>query len=503
MVFLVIRSASFAWSDYAGYYYGSRELLKGNYLTVYDTQSLNALILEQSHKSVFVSYAPFPPFTSLLFLPFTIMSIEFSKLIFNILSCCLFLLTLWRSFKYFAIPNIFWLFVPIIFLTPLRNNIFFGQAYLLLFSLLMEGYMAYKKDKLILSSFLWGIAIVFKVFPIVIFLFLIFRKNYKAVFYLCFTCLFLLIFSLLINGFAPWQLYFLKIFPRLNNGELNDSYTYMFQSAFMLFKNIFVYDKLMNPYAFLNNPYLFLGIMAIFKAFVISVCIVITIRQKSNDFLSFAMWMAGSMLISPNGSIYSLILLLIPFLALLNYQVNRTQQVIVILLLLLICNIPVHYFSSFPVLLKFPRLYFFIAFFIMLFVFAQVKYNYMVLLVVFCLFLGLDAFKLFNKPDNSSYLFSKDEYALIYDYKIKNNKLICYYWSEEGGKEILTDYIVKKSNTKDLYLKDNQIYYKGKKLTDSPDWKRKPLLLDGTYIVYLSDKNRGVGFYTLRKLKLS
>ncbi len=35
---------------------------------------------------------------------------------------------------------------------PLHNNIFFGQAYLLLFALLLEGYVAYKKGKLVVAA---------------------------------------------------------------------------------------------------------------------------------------------------------------------------------------------------------------------------------------------------------------------------------------------------------------------------------------------------------------
>ncbi len=52
----------------------------------------------------------------------------------------------------------------------------------------------------------------------------------------------------------------------------------------------------------------------------------------------------------------------------------------------------------------------------------------------------------------------------------------------------------------ELEVRDKQIWYKGKQLTNSPDAKKKPLLIDGVFILYLSDKNRGPGFYTLRKL---
>jgi hypothetical protein len=51
-------------------------------------------------------------------------------------------------------------------------------------------------------------------------------------------------------------------------------------------------------------------------------------------------------------------------------------------------------------------------------------------------------------------------------------------------------------------MKKNQLFYKGKQLTFSRDRKKKPMLATDGSIVYLSDKNRGVGFYTLRKIPL-
>jgi hypothetical protein len=52
-----------------------------------------------------------------------------------------------------------------------------------------------------------------------------------------------------------------------------------------------------------------------------------------------------------------------------------------------------------------------------------------------------------------------------------------------------------------LELRDNQIWYNGEQITRSPDRKAKPALADGTDIIYLSDKDRGFEFYTLRKIR--
>jgi hypothetical protein len=362
--------------------------------------------------------------------------------------------------------------------------------------------MAYKKEQIILSSSLWGLAILFKVFPALIFFYLLIKKEYKKVFYLTGICFLLWIFSIIVNGFSSWQLYISEIFPRLNNGELNDSFTFIFQSAFMLLKNVFIYDEILNAKAIYPNPYLFYIVLAIFKALIIASCVLVTLKKNQNDFFSFATWITASILISPNGSTYSQVLWLIPLLALFSFNSTFIQKAISTTLVLLISNIPIHYFASLPLLMKFPRLYLMITFFIMMVIIMKIRYDYKIVTGFILLFLLLESARLYKKSDNSAYFFSDDKHILTYDYVIKDNKVISYYWSEKGSQQDSINYIVKKYTTKDLVIEKNQIYYRGEKMTESPDWKKKPLLLDEKYIVYLSDKNRGVGFYTLRKLKL-
>jgi hypothetical protein len=503
LLFFVVKATGLGYADFASYYFGSQLLLSGDYLTAYDTASLNLSISDQGFRNLFVSYTPFPPFTAVFFYPFTLLSIESSKIIFNCISCTSFIFTVYRSFKYFEVPSIYLLLVPLLFFIPIQNNLFFGQTYLILFCLLMEGYMAYRKGQVISSSVLWGIAILLKIFPVLLFFFLLAKKEYKNVFFLACICSALLIFSTFINGFNSWHFYITEIFPRLNNGELNDSYTYIFQSAFMLLKNVFIYDEVLNTQVIYNSPSLFWISLAVFKACVFGVCVMVSLKENTNQFLGFAFWIMASILISPNGSTYSLILLLIPLMTLYGSVIPKRTQLILMLLLWLICNLALYNFASLSLFFKFPRLYLLIAFFIMMTVIAKTKLNLKIVLGFILIFLLQDSSRLIIKPDNSSYFFKEDKYFLIYDYKIKDNKLICSYWSIVGSKKDSVDFTGKESVTVSLCVKENQIYYSGKKMTDSPDWKKKPVLVDNRYIIYLSDKNKGIGFYTLRKITLA
>jgi len=499
LAWFIYKAAGAPFSDFAGYYFGGRELLRGNFQQVYDTYSLNALIAHKGYPGVFVCYAPFPPFTSIVFAPFLLLPVTVSKIVFNIFSATVFLWALTRAIKFFSVPVwVTWL-IPVLFFIPLRNNIFFGQAYLLLFALLIEGYMAYKKGRLLPATLLWAVAIVFKLFPLVILFFLLIKKQYKQVLYCLAACMLLGVVSVLVNGFAVWQYYVFTIFPRATSGDLNDSYTYLFQSAFMLGKNLFVYDAVQNPHILLNSQPVFIISMVLFKAALLAGCVGITLHKKTTDFPAFAGWVTASLLLSPNGSTYSLILLLFPLLALCNSR--RLFLYSGMALLFFINTIPVQSLANWPLLLQFPRLYLLILLFLLLVVDTGLRFRPKPFIALFILLLLADAPKLLAQKNNSTYLLP-NELPLLYAYEIKDNRLVYYYWDEKGSHATVTGYPIQQYSTSEVQIQNNQLYYNGKQLTSTPDRKQQAMLVNGHTIIYLSDQNRGFGFYALRQVTL-
>jgi hypothetical protein len=501
-------------SDFAGYYYGGRALLSGHYEQAYDMQTLNDRIATDGYKRILVSYAPFPPFTSLVFSPFLLFPMGPAKIVFNVCSIGLFLFSLLRICRYFSTPPWLILVLPVIFFIPLLNNLAFGQSYLLLFVLLAEGYLAYREEKIVLSSTLWAIAILFKLFPAFLFLFLLLRRKYRNALYLGIACGLLLLPSLWLNGMTAWKFYGSVIVPKMGRGELNDSFTYVFQSAFMLLKRCFLSDGLLNPHPVLDNPYLFTLGMALFKAFILSTAALLTLREKDDSF-AFSVWVMASMLISPNGSSYSLVLLLIPLLALVHRAAEsqsaqtssqltsmpRYLTTAAILLLTAACAVTVSRFGAFPVWAQFPRLYLLLLFYGLLLMQGKRSWNVGLFSLLTLLFFVLEIRGNLPETDPSSYVLTKEQHLFICDFTARDKRLIYYYRDDSGEHEQATGIPVNTLTTDGVSLQDNQIWYKGSKLTDSPDRKEKAALVDGAYIVYLSDKHRGVDFFTLRKLR--
>jgi len=213
--------------------------------------------------------------------------------------------------------------------------------------------------------------------------------------------------------------------------------------------------------------------------------------------MAFASWITASMLLSPNGSSYSLILLLMPLLALTNSK--RVYQFTAMVLLSLICFIPVTALAGKPLLLQFPRLYLMLLLFGLLIAVTGMRFPVKGWLVFFALLLLADIGKLMARTDHSNYLLT-DELPLVYAYAIKDNQLVYYYWDGKGRHETGTGYSVHNCSTNEVRIQNNQVYYMDKQLTSTPDRKKQAMLVNGKDIIYMSDKNRGFGFYTLRAI---
>jgi hypothetical protein len=93
-------------------------------------------------------------------------------------------------------------------------------------------------------------------------------------------------------------------------------------------------------------------------------------------------------------------------------------------------------------------------------------------------------------------------HSLVFDYEIIEEKIVYHFWTDQGRQKFTTDFEVRNNTSSDLEVKENQIFYKGQKLTFGNDNKKKPMLLNDHQVVYLSDKDRGLGFYTLRVIDL-
>jgi len=499
--FCLAQSYAYPIHDFANSYFSSYLFLRGDFtLEIFQPYLFNKKIHDAGFAGVFASFNPNPPFAAIFFVPFALLPVSLSKLLFNIITSTLFLGSTFRLCRHIDVqPSIVFLCIPIVFALPVRNEILFGQTYFLIMCLLIEGYMAYDLKRPLLASGLWSLAIFIKVFPILIFLFLFVKKEWKCLWYLSLTCLFILCVSIGLQGAAVWKEFFLTVLPRNSQGEIGSAYTTNYQSALMLLKCIFINDGLLNPHTLPGGYGVYAFLLLLFKSAVLAFCWSVTKDGKS--IFAFGFMLLCTMLISPYGSTYANILLLILLIAVLKE--NDTKYFLfTAILIFLISNLPISLFQHLPMLFRFPRLFLMVTLYAVAFYYSRAKVVPMTFGLLMILFSSSSFLNYPQPTDTSKVIVADERHPLVFDYGLQNGSIYCRYWDEKGENTFVTNVRGKELATTHVTIRDNQIVYKGHALTTGRDNKLKARMLDNKSIVYLSDKGKGIGFYAPRIITL-
>lgn len=498
LLFCVYRSCTHPIHDFGNYYFGSYYFLKGQFGSdLYDPVVFNQKIAADCFKHIWLSYAPNPPFTALFFVPFALLPPAIAKLLFNLLTIALFMVSYYRLAKHLAVGERVAAFIPLVFIVPLYNGIQFGQVYLLMFFLLAEGYLALEAGRVYTVAVLWALAILLKIFPGILFLYLLLRRDYKAFWCLAAASSVLFLATLALHGFDVWMFFVRAVLPKAIRGEATAAaYIASYQSFAMMLKYMFVGDPSDNPFPLMNSPLAFTIFTILIKS-VILVCLVFATRAADgNRFKVWALWITASVLLSAYGSTYSCVILIIPLLAVHD---NRRAFIVLLLAMLVLINVPLKALSFLPVFLQFPRLLVIASVFILIMVLLRPVINWK-LFPLCLLVVALPEVLVSPEKDKSQYVFPSGQQAMIMDFRLVNGVLVYRYWSPEGPEETVTDFKTQPATDRSAEIKDGQIFLDGRQITFGADHKRQPLATSRG-VVYLSDEGRGYGFYSFKIIK--
>jgi hypothetical protein len=501
-MFYIYQAQYFAIHDFSNYYFGAYFFVEGQFSAdIYFPHIFNQQIAALGFQNIFASYAPNTPILSLLFSPFVGIDPLSSKLIFNIISVLLFLYSLVRIVKYYQIHDIYLLLLPIVFFIPIRNNLLFGQMYMLLFFLSVEGFLAYKKEQFTKMAVYWSIAIVLKVFPIVFIFFLLFKKQWKPVLLVGVFCLSLVLLSVILHGYDLWEFYITHVLQRSSNGEIAGAFVDNYQSAFMFLKRLLVYDTLENPNALFNIPTLFSAFIFTIKIFLFVLAYYIS-KSKVKNLYIFSFWIIAGILISPYGSTYTFLFFIFPYFALVTHQISHQKKILFIILIALISNIQLSYLSTWDFPLSYMRFLILILFTAAFISLAGGWINWQISFLAVIISIGINLLIKQSVATNFTNFTKKNLPILTYDYRIEQNQLTYYYWNNNGLNKNTLPQKIELSDSLRVHLDRNQIYVNKEQVTFDQSNKLKPNLLKDGSIVFLSDHNRGIGFYNLLKIQL-
>ena len=497
--FYFIRVIHFPVHDFANYYFGGYFLSHEHFTSdIYFPYCFNKEITALGNPHLFAGFAPNSPFLALLFIPFSFLSLAAAKLAFNGISILLFIYTLGRLTSFYKVNPLYILLIPVLFIVPIKNDILFGQVYLLLFFFLSESWLAYEKKHFVKTGLLLSLAILLKVFPMLLLLVFLFRKQFRLFFYTLISCLLLILVTIPFCGLEVWFFYITQVLTKASSGGIASAYVDNYQSVFMFLKQLLVFDASQNNSAPFNQPILFAALLIGFKAALLTIGFYITNKANSLSVLSY--WILAMILISPYGSTYTFILMLFPFVAVAKSGLPISKKIVFLALMFLVNNLPLSLFieNGFP--LSYLRLFFLAAFFMAM---LSLAFRYINWKITASVSFVVILFGLIWNRDNviaSAYLLKDDGPLLIHDYSIANNRLTYFYWDGNGENKQTLEY--RSVVMVPLQLKKNRIYLHGKPIASDSGNKLKPMLIDNRTVVYLSDYDRGIGFYTLRKIDI-
>lgn len=504
--YFLIRSGDQPLGDFANYYYAGRLLIEGDFnQDAYDPYRFNKMISERTDEPVFVNFTPVPPASSVFYAPFALIRDPHqAKMAFSLLGLVLFAGVYYRFLRYKGMHRkLPLLLVPLIFYTPLQNNILQGQSYLYLLVCLLEGYLQWERKKPVWAGLLWAIPVALKIYPGILILSLFFQKDRGIlVAVIGFTALFSLS-PMLVADPAVTTDYFTQILPRLLKGEINDPFSHFHQSVSALLNKLLVFDGHLNPAAGHHKALLSVGLSWICQISVLAALLHLWSSRQSSRFFRFSVSFLGAFLLVNYGSTYSLMLLLPLCLALLlSPSADGLKRFLPVVLIAAAANIPVYLLGEMPVVVQFPRLFAMLGLFFGLvwLVRPRIEGKVIVFTALVILFKGLALD--FPRGAEGDYYLKDNRFGIISSYEFRDHGLVLRHLNREGVRESAIPVRDTIWQDADLTICDHQVYYQNKPLTRSSGKKQQPCRLNGDEVIFLSDEKRGVGFYTLRRMVL-
>lgn len=506
LIVFLIQSYNYPLHDYSNSYFPALMAKEGiaPETIVFDIYDFNKYAWNKGYSEVFIDFYLNSPFTATFFYPLTLLPDGYdSKLAFNIISKLLFLWTIFLLLKKF--PNLSYIgfLAPLVLIVSLRNNILFGQSYLLITFILVASFWLIEKRKHLSGISIFVLGVLIKIFPIYYTPILIFNKQWKSILYALPVALCLIWLSIITSGYGFWHQYLTQVLPNAIANESTIDFLFNSQSFEVFLKTLFVRDAYYNPNAPFNSYETYKIISFLIKGFLIGVLLSLSSIHKKNLFNLLSIWIVGFFILQSRTASYAQVLWVIPMFIYAANTASAKKIILFLVLLFVISNFPYHEFRNSHIILQFTRLWLSVLLAFMFFIQLGWKFNFKYWIVGFGLTFLVGFNSLFNKSDDpSSYVLNSKSQYFIYDFSSIDGHIT--YSSIDHGvsKQITTSFKVDFFDSTRCELINNQIYFDQKQITHDPSLKKKPILISECEVVYLTDRNSRRGTFTLKKMNV-
>jgi hypothetical protein len=221
---------------------------------------------------------------------------------------------------------------------PLHRNLLLGQYYIVLLGILTFACWAAQRQRHWLAGALVALGIAVKVFPILLVLYFVRKKDWRALSACVLVVALCLLGSVAVFGWSLHRTYLLQVLPWTLRGECLDPYNLNSSSISVMLHRLFIYEPQLNPHPALNAPWLTAILHPILQLAVLAPALLwIDPEDRSSARISLE-WSAllfATLTISPLPASYHLTVLILPMAVLGAYLLrNRRFGLLTITLLL-------------------------------------------------------------------------------------------------------------------------------------------------------------------------
>ncbi|MFT4756289.1 MAG: hypothetical protein ACI91R_000934 [Vicingaceae bacterium] len=106
------------------------------------------------------------------------------------------------------------------------------------------------------------------------------------------------------------------------------------------------------------------------------------------------------------------------------------------------------------------------------------------------------------KPKSSVYVLTPNIHFIVYNFNSENNPFVYSVLGKKGNESIRTAIRVDSFGRTSSYISKNHVFYKKQQLTNKNAVKKKPALINGCYVYYLTDHHAIRGAFTIKKINV-
>lgn len=373
VAYLGLHTVPRAWkelnTDFPNYYMTARLAHEG-----YDTSRVYEWIWvqrEKDHRSLdipAVGMIPITPFSTLVMWPLTALSALAAKHVWIIANIALLFPLCWfihslTGLSYRRIALV------LAFSFPLQRNLLCGQYYVFLLVLIVAACWCFVKERYVLSGALIAVAAACKIFPVLLVVLFLQRRNWRAFASFAVTGFGTAAISIAVFGWNLHRTYLQQVLPHALHGDAMPPYIPSAASISGLLHYLLLPEPQWNPHPWHNSPLLYALLQPSLQMLLLAPAILLIRRSDRTPPRIILEWiglLTASLAISTIPASYNFVLMVFPVCALAALLIERSMHrwliVLIAAYLGIGCPMPVPGRPIGPAILFFtPRLFLMVA----------------------------------------------------------------------------------------------------------------------------------------------